>query len=152
MVPRTRRRWIPASIAAAVVALALIGWSLLGSGRLLSAILDDPASISTEATATEAGEGVFASARVVYSAERDASVIVIEGLTPVGEDRTDELWLIDDSGPAPAGLFTPDSEGRAEVLLERDVRPGILVALTQEPAGGVDAPTGDVLLTAEIGA
>jgi anti-sigma-K factor RskA len=152
MVQRTRSRWIPTSIAAAVVALALIGWSLLGSGRVLSSILDDPASISTEATATEAGEGVFASARVVYSAEREASVIVIEGLSPVGEDRVYELWLIGDSGPAPAGLFTPDADGRATVLLEGDVRPGILVALTQEPAGGVDAPTGDVLLTAEVGA
>lgn len=152
IVPRRRRRWIPVSVAAGVAVLALIGWSLLGSGRLLSAILDDPASISTEATATEAGQGVFASARVVYSAERDASVVVIEGLTPVGESRTYELWLIDGSGPAPAGLFAPDADGRAEVLLEGDVRPGIIVALTQEPAGGVDAPTGEVLLTAEIGA
>jgi anti-sigma-K factor RskA len=147
-----RRRWIPATIAAVLAVLALLGWSIFGTGGVLSEILEDPSSISTEAAATDAGQGVFARAEVVYSPERDASVFVIEGLTPVADDRTYELWLVDDSGAMPAGLFKPDTDGRATVLVEGDVRPGILLALTEEPAGGVDVPTGDVLLTAEIGA
>lgn len=147
-----RRRWIPATIAAVVAVLALLGWSIFGTGGVLSEILDDPSAISTEAAATEAGVGVFASAQVVYSPKLDASVLVIDGLAPVAADRTYELWLVDDSGAVPAGLFKPDTDGRAMVLVEGDVRPGILLALTEEPTGGVDAPTGEVLLTAEIGA
>lgn len=147
-----RRRWIPSTIAAAVALLALLGWSIFGSGGVLSEILEDPSSISTQAAATEAGVGVFASAQVVYSPKLDASVLVIDGLAPVAADRTYELWLVDDSGAVPAGLFKPDNDGRATVLVEGDVRPGIVLALTEEPTGGVEAPTGEVLLTAEIGA
>lgn len=147
-----RRRWIPSTIAAAVALLALLGWSIFGTGGVLSEILEDPSSISTRAAATEAGVGVFASAQVVYSPKLDASVLVIDGLAPVAADRTYELWLVDDSGAVPAGLFKPDNDGRATVLVEGDVRPGIVLALTEEPPGGVEAPTGEVLLTAEIGA
>lgn len=147
-----RRRWIPATVAAVVAVLALLGWSIFRAGGVLSEVLSDPSAISTEVAATEAGASVFASAQVVYSPKRDASVLVIDGLAPVAADRTYELWLVDDTGAVPAGLFKPDSEGRATVLVEGDVRPGILVALTEEPTGGVDAPTGEILLTAEIGA
>jgi anti-sigma-K factor RskA len=147
-----RRRWIPTTIAAAVAVLALLGWSIFGTGGVLSEILRDPTSISTQAAATEAGIGVFTSAQVVYSPKRDAGVLVIDGLAAVAANRTYELWLVDDSGAVPAGLFKPDTDGRATVLVEGDVRPGILLALTEEPAGGVDAPTGEVLLTTEIGA
>lgn len=145
-----RRRWIPLGIAAAIAALSLLGWSLLGSGRVLSAILADPNAVSIQAAPTDAGQGAFSSARFVYSRERAAGVFVIEGLKPAGSDRTYELWLIGETGPLPAGLFTPDESGRAEVLVKSEVQPGTVVALTEEPAGGVDAPTGDPLLTAEI--
>lgn len=149
---RPRRRWIPATIAAVVAVLALLGWSIFGSGGILNEILDDPASITIEAAATEAGEAAFSNASVVFSPEREASVLVIEGLNQLGTDRTYELWLIGDAGPIPAGLFRPDADGGATVLIEGESRPGLVVALTEEPAGGVDAPTGEVLFTAKIGA
>jgi anti-sigma-K factor RskA len=145
-----RRRWVPFGIAAAITALSLLGWSLLGSGRVLDAILADPNAISIEATPTEDGQGVFSNAEIVYSPEHHAGALIIEGLQAVGDDRTYELWLILETGPVPAGTFRPAPDGRATVLLDGEVRPGTVVALTEEVAGGVEAPTGAVLLTAEI--
>lgn len=152
LAPRRRRRWLPASIAAALVVIALLGWSLLGSGRLLNDILDDPAGVTTVVTATEIGQTAFDDARIVYSPDHAATVLVIDGLADLPGDRTYELWLIDEGGPRPAGLFVPDDDGHTTVLVEGVAAPGLVVALTEEPAGGVESPTGEVLFTAEVGA
>ncbi|MGQ0848825.1 MAG: anti-sigma factor [Actinomycetota bacterium] len=150
--PRLVRRWLPATVAAALVAVALIGWSMFSPARLVQRILDDPAAVTTGALATDAGTGVFTDARVVFSAAHRSGVFVVEGLRQVGADRTYELWVIDESGPVPAGTFIPDRDGRATVLVEGEVSLDVVVAVTEEPAGGSDAPTGEVLLMADLDA
>ena len=49
-----------------------------------------------------------------------------------------------------AGVFRPDSDGGALVLLDGEVRPGLVLGLTIEPAGGSEAPTGDILIAQEV--
>jgi anti-sigma-K factor RskA len=63
---------------------------------------------------------------------------------------TYQLWLIDESGPVPAGTFVPDSDGTAAVLLEGKAAPGQVVGITVEPSGGSPAPTGEVLFLADL--
>ncbi|MGI9091624.1 MAG: anti-sigma factor domain-containing protein, partial [Gemmatimonadaceae bacterium] len=63
--------------------------------------------------------------------------------------KTYQLWLIASGHPAPisAGTFTPDPAGSAVVHAKYALEPGTLrrIAVTEEPAGGVAAPTGPVV-------
>lgn len=146
---RGRRKWIPAGIAAAVVVIALLGWSMLGSGRLINSVLNDPLSVTIEATA---GAGQFEAAHVVFSETRSAAVLVVEGLDQLPADRIYELWLVEGDEVLPAGLFNTGSAGSARILIEGEIRPGMVVAVTEEPAEGVDVPTGEILFSAPVDA
>ena len=76
-------------------------------------------------------------------------MFVATGLATVGADETYELWLIDDEAPIPAGLFVP-AEGLASVPVEGDLGAAVAIAVTIEPEGGSDAPTGDILLLGSL--
>ncbi len=146
---RRRPRWIPAGIAAAVVVIALVGWSMLGTGRLINSVLNDPLAVTIEATA---GAGDFQAARVVFSESRSAAVLVVEGLEQLPSERIYELWLVDGDEVLPAGLFNTGTEGGARILIDGEIRPGMVVAVTEEPAGGVDVATGEILFSAPVDA
>jgi anti-sigma-K factor RskA len=109
--------------------------------------LNDPSAVTIEAVA---GAGQFDTARVVFSRSREAAVLVVEGLDQLPDDRTYELWIIDGEDVLPAGLFNTGQQGTAQVLVDGEVLPGMVVALTEEAAGGVDAPTGEILLSAPV--
>ena len=70
-------------------------------------------------------------------------------LPAIGTNEIYEIWLIGESGPVPSGLFAPDDDGKAQVLVE-GVAPGQLIGVTVEPAGGSPQPTGEILLLAEL--
>ena len=55
-----------------------------------------------------------------------------------------EIWVLEDGVPQRAGLF----ERPGVAVLTRPVESGQTVAVTLEPDGGVDAPTGEPLFTA----
>jgi anti-sigma-K factor RskA len=87
---------------------------------------------------------------VVFSEDRAAAVLVVEGLDQLPSERVYELWLVDGDEVLPAGLFNTGSQGSARVLIEGEVRPGMVVAVTEEPAGGVDVATGEILFSAPL--
>jgi anti-sigma-K factor RskA len=149
---RSSRRpiWMGLAAAAMVVILALLGTSLLQGDDLIGAVLGDPEAVTFEVSATDVGVGSFEQMVVVYSEAEQAAVMVAEGMTQVDDDRTYEMWLIDESGPIAAGTFTPDAGGEATVLIDGDPSPGHVFAITEEPAGGVSAPTGDPLATTTL--
>lgn len=68
--------------------------------------------------------------------------------------RTFQLWLYPkgQAAPIPTGVFDPDSLGHALHLWEGpvDVENLRQIAITEEPPGGVAAPSGKVLLTAAV--
>jgi anti-sigma-K factor RskA len=71
------------------------------------------------------------------------SVLLVRGLPAAPEGKTYEAWVIKGGTPSRAGLFRG---GESDiVLLGRAVPDGGKVAVTLEPAGGSDAPTGDIL-------
>ena len=133
-----------AAVAAAIgIGLGLWGASLsseLDAERQASALLADP---NARAVAVQGADG-----RLVLSREGQAALVVSLGEAPAG--KTYEAWVIRDGRATPAGTFEPE-DGRATHVLDEPVTAGATVAVTLERDGGVDAPSGDPLLTATLG-
>ncbi len=73
------------------------------------------------------------------------------GLPPLPADDTYQLWFVTpEADPIGAVLFVPEASGSATVTLQipEGVTPAAM-AVTLEPAGGVQQPTGDVYLLSE---
>jgi anti-sigma-K factor RskA len=68
-------------------------------------------------------------------------------------DRVYQLWVIPQGqAPVSAGLLQPDTGGSASTFFEMPagLPPPEIVAVTIEPAGGVPAPTGDMVLVGTV--
>jgi len=87
-----------------------------------------------------------AEGQLVVTPDRDAALIV-NGLAPAPAGKTYEAWVIQGDTPQAAGIFRGGGTQTA-FALTRTVPEGATVAVTIEPEGGVDAPTGDVQFSA----
>lgn len=89
-------------------------------------------------------------ARAVYLASRGALVMEASNLKPLPANKTYELWVIPASGaaPIPAGLFQPDANGSASVVMPQIPKNVAAKAfgVTVEKAGGSATPTAPILL------
>ena len=142
-----RSRWAPvlgvaaAAAAAVAVGLGLYAVSLssdldetraaLAETERTQAVLADP---SSQTVALQAGEG-----QLVVGSDGDA-VLVLDMVDPAPAGKTYEVWIVEGDAPKPAGLF-PGEDGQDVVLVDGTVKPGAVVAVTVEHAGGVEAPT-----------
>jgi anti-sigma-K factor RskA len=74
-------------------------------------------------------------------------------LDSLPSDRTYELWLIPTEGtPVDVGIFNTDAQGNGQLILPT-LPQGVTAkafAVTNEPAGGVPAPTGPILLVGPV--
>jgi len=145
VVPLGRRRFlVPAlSSVAAVAAVAAIGLGIWATS--LSSDLDG--AESELAVLTDPNARTFRSesgkADLVVTPSGDAA-LVVRTLPNAPKGKDYEIWVFENGVPRRAGLF----EQPGVALLTRPVEPGQMVAVTLEPDGGVDAPTGAPLLTA----
>ncbi len=153
-----RRAWLDRLLmpAAAVMAVVLVGMSVLvgslndrideleGGGR---AVTDVVAAADMQTWEAEMPDGGVA--RVVYSASRGEGWFVADGMESLGEDQVYELWLIDEGGPSPAGLFDA-RDGQAVHAFTGDVTEIAAIGVTVEPAGGSPQPTSDPLVVLEL--
>jgi anti-sigma-K factor RskA len=86
---------------------------------------------------------------VAISLSRGQSLLQVAGLPPAPPDKTYELWWIGaKSGPVRAALFTPGPNGSATVAPSMPPAGEVILAsaITLEPAGGTDKPTGAMYL------
>jgi anti-sigma factor RsiW len=144
VVPLRRRRLIPvltaASAAAAAVALGLGLW-----GASLARDLDraeDELSVLGDPSARTVASG-DGEATLVVTRSGDAA-LVVRTLPPAPAGKDYEIWVFESGVPRRAGIF----ERPGVTRLERSVERGQLVAVTLEPDGGLDAPSGSPLFTA----
>jgi anti-sigma-K factor RskA len=154
------RRWWTHLVApaAAVVAIAVVGLSLMVANltdridqleAANSQFVDVLAAPDAETLSVEGPDGSVA--RVVVASSRGEAVFLTDGMPATADDEVYELWLIDDDGPAPAGLFEVDERGRATRVLTGDMANAAAIAVTVEPAGGSPQPTSDPLMVVELG-
>jgi anti-sigma-K factor RskA len=90
------------------------------------------------------GSGSF---KVAWSPSANRAVVIGNGLTDPGAGKAYELWQIDAAGPHAVRLLDRAGGGQVRRVIAVSGSPAKW-AVTVEPAGGVDAPTGDVIFSA----
>lgn len=154
-----RRPWWAGlqGVAAAVVAVLVVGlgtvivnlYDRIDELETASSQVTEVLSAPDADTITVEGEA-GSSARVVVSASRGEAVFLADGMDQVSAEQTYELWLIDDAGAEPAGLFDVDEQGRATQVLTGDLESAAAIGVTVEPAGGSPQPTSDPVMVIEL--
>lgn len=172
--PRPRRqpsRGIPATgnlwpIITGVVLAALLGtmiWNVNLRGDVgaleedLAAAVNDNASLRESANATvyqltptqDGPENAHAQA---WFTVQGSGVLSVANMPTPGEGRIYQLWYITDSPttPIPGGTFPVDGTGQGFMLIPADVGAISSIAISEEPAGGSQAPSGPILLVSEV--
>jgi anti-sigma-K factor RskA len=115
-------------------------------GDRVAAVLEDPDNV----VMPFAGE--LSGLSMIYSADAGAAVLSGSGVAPPEGTDVYELWHFDGETPVRVETFVPDGTGVVTVYLAGlDIAPDARFAITIEPAGGTEAPTGPVVGdTAEV--
>jgi anti-sigma-K factor RskA len=151
-----RRKWALSAAAAiaAAAACAAIGLGIWANSLSRSLDRERSAKAGYERAVELLGGGAqlkrLADAEgglLVTPGGGDAALVVC-GLSPAPAGKTYEAWVVEGQTPRPAGLFHGGS-GCPPVLLDRPVPPGAIVAVTLERKGGVQKPTGAILVHSE---
>jgi anti-sigma-K factor RskA len=148
-----RARWFsrPAGLlaAAAVAAALFLGGTLVGQTIVRNdfevAQATALAQLQTAADARQASAEVAGGgeATLIWSPEQGRSVVMINGLEPLPEGETYQLWYIGESGPISAGTFEAAESGSSWRVLDGTMSAGDTVGVTVEPEGGSEQPTTD---------
>ncbi|MEK7385900.1 MAG: anti-sigma factor, partial [candidate division NC10 bacterium] len=116
--------------------------------RSAAELLRDPA---TQVLALRGvGPSPQATGRVVWHAVNGGHMFVAN-LPPPPPGKAYELWTIGAAAPQPAGVFQVDAQGRGShrIVPVDAAKPVRVFAVTLEPAGGVPAPTGPMVLASK---
>ena len=117
------------------------------SARAMTDLLRDPATRVVTLNGLPAAPG--ASGRVVWH-EQAGGRLYVSGLPPAPAGKTYELWTIAGATPRPDGTFdVGPGGGAAHPVAPVDDGPVKVFAVTLEPAGGVPAPTGPMVLASK---
>ena len=93
------------------------------------------------------GPSPNASGHTFVNPERGKAVFYAFDLPALAPDKTYQLWWIEGGKPVSAGVFNVDERGTGSVQVERAPTGATDAwAVTIEPAGGVPAPTGEMVL------
>lgn len=148
---RPRRTLRVLTAAAAIAAIGLGIWAVtqtmsLSDERTARNRLEDTVALLADPGAqrvpVSGGEGTL-----VFAPDGRAA-LVLERLVPAPAGRTYEAWVSQDGAMRPAGVF--EATGDATVfVLKRSLPSGAGVAVTIEPTGGRQQPSGAPILTAE---
>lgn len=142
---RSRRRWLPAAAAAAVIAL-LAGTVIAVVGGNDEAQLDVAAVAADDQAVVIPLRGALSTLRLIHSPDHEAIALIGDGVPAPDGNLVYELWMIQDDEPAPLETFRPSREGIVEILMPDTRWPeGARFAITVEPPGGSQRPTGDVV-------
>ncbi len=141
--------------AAAILLIGLLSWnSFVQRGEiqdLRSVAESRQAADRTQDSSIESIrlEGSATGKVNVVKLDDEQAVLVAEGLPPIDEGKTLQIWVIEDDVPKPSGIFDPGNKLRS-VAVEHSVKNADMVAVTVEPAGGSQSPTTDPMMVAKL--
>jgi anti-sigma-K factor RskA len=139
--------------AAALLVIGLFSWNMVLQGEMqdlqgriqgMQAAEEDGRTVALE------GSGAARQARVeVMILEDHRAVLMAEDMPPVPEDKTFQIWVIEDDVPQPSGIFEIRDD-RVAVVVEHRVDGADAIAVTVEPEGGSPQPTTEPMLAARL--
>ncbi len=115
--------------------------------RATTRLLAAPDGVSVALKGTEAAPA--ARAKVTYDPANGEAILFASSLQAPPPGKGYQLWFIAGSRPPlPGKVFITDRSGRGELAdhLPAEARTSPVFAVTVEPAGGVPAPTGPIVL------
>ena len=123
------------------------------AARRLLETLNNPSA--QRVTLTLAKQRPVPQGKATYDADHAALVFVANNLEPLEPQKTYQLWIIPANGEAPvsAGIFHPDQQGNASVLLPK-LPTGVAAkafGVTIENDGGSPTPTMPIILAGAAG-
>jgi anti-sigma-K factor RskA len=147
-----RQRMMRVITAAAAVVVMAVGAFVVGRQSSDNNDFPDAAAAvfarpDTRTTTLEgSGTGSF---RIAWSPSSKQAVVVGDGLPEPAAGKAYELWLVDAAGPHAVGLLdkAPGQQVRRVVPVEGSPTQW---AITVEPEGGVDEPTGDIIFAGAV--
>ena len=79
------------------------------------------------------------------------AIVMAKGLPPPPAGKAYQLWFIAGGKPMPGKVFMTDESGMGSLTdhMPAEAMSGAVFAITLEPAGGVQAPTGAVYLSSQ---
>jgi len=136
---RTRRNRplaVAYAAAAAVLAagLAVLAAFVFNLNNQLQHAKQPPSVYYLQGTGSMAG----ASGKVTVFVNQDVALVSLNGLPQLASSQVYQLWVIEPSkGPVSVGVFAPDRFGSYTLKLDRALKTGTTIAVTQE-----DGPQG----------
>jgi anti-sigma-K factor RskA len=109
-------------------------------------LLASPDAHSSELAGLHTAES--ARARLVFDEHTGEAMLTAMNLPPAPAGKAYQLWFIADGRPLPGSVFSTDAQGRALMheQIPAEGRRAQVFAVTVEPAGGVESPTGEMVL------
>jgi anti-sigma factor RsiW len=150
-----RRRFPPllaaAALLVAVLAVTALNLGLPGLGGRPERPVDPVAAVlaAPDARRVAARPGATGQAAVVVSRGLRQAVFEASALPDPPAARTYQLWVVDRSGPRPAGLVEAGGE-RVTRLLDGRVTGSEQVAMTVERRGGAARPTSEPVMVVDL--
>ncbi len=146
---RSLRPSVRISLAAAMVlavAAAVLGGTTSNAMRqldhsrrqehMIAAVLSAPDKVMLTARVTTGG-----TATVVMSRKAKAAVFTARDLVALPSTEGYEIWLMGPGGARAAGMLRPQASGMTGPAIVFGLRPGDVIGVTVEPAGGASRPT-----------
>ncbi|WP_062301129.1 anti-sigma factor [Demequina subtropica] len=150
-----RRAWWPrmavAAAAAAVLAVGGLVGSSLRDDRTDELALEHDVMMVTSAPDAHSMDLGLGSAHLVMS-DKMSSVVAMGEDCPEPDDGMEyQLWVVMADGSKHAGpTFMPDSDGSFMTLMEMDMEGATGFVVTEEPMGGSEQPTTDMVASVEL--
>lgn len=161
-------RTMPMSLLAAglagLIAIGAVIWALALQGRLetkdreIRAQAAQISELRRNANATAftlaANDGAAeATGTLLFSVRDQIGVLYVQSLPGLDEGRVYQLWYLNDdsTAPVPGGTFRVDRNGNGVLVVDPETPTYDAIALTEEPQGGSEAPTSEILLQGRLG-
>jgi anti-sigma-K factor RskA len=145
-------RGLALGAAAAMLVIGLFSWNMLLQAQIqdLQGQAQPAQAPQDSRLVTLKGSGAARQARAeVMILDNDRAVLMAEEMPPVPEEKTFQIWVIQNNVPKPGGLFEQREEW-VVTSIEIPVNGANSIAITVEPEGGSPRPTTEPMLAAEL--
>lgn len=146
--------------AAAALVIGLLSWNVLlqnevqdlsgQNGELQAQVEEARSETEDSRVLAMQGEGeMIDSEAEIMAFEDNRAVLVAENMPSLPDDQTFQIWVIDEGGAKPSGIFQPNGDPVAAVV-KQSLEGAETIAVTVEPAGGSSQPTTDPMLSVQL--